>query len=173
MNSAPTSGESGQLDLAQEPEKATLTCWSSLSPAERAFTAAYVQNSYSLRDAAADLQISQAAARKYLQNPDVMRAVTEVQSQLSDIDFLNEKYVRAQLLKLYPKFIGEEDVPFITNTGEQGGGRKFFPEAALKVLEYIAPKKMTPSITINMGNLQKISDEELERIAFKGRVIDG
>ena len=172
MNSAPKSEENGQLVSAQEPEKATLTCWSGLSAPEKAFVAAYLENSYSVRDAAADLQISAPAARKHLQNPDVLRAVSEVQSQLSDIDFLNEKYVRAQLLKLYPKFIGEEDVPFITNTGEQGEGRKFFPEAALKVLEYIAPKKTQPAVTINVGNLQKISDAELERIAFKGRVID-
>lgn len=172
MSSAPKSEENGQLVSAQEPEQTTLTCWLSLSLAEKAFVTAYIESSYSLQDAAEALQIPRAAAKKYLQASHVRQAISEVQSQLADLDFLNEKYVRAQLLKLYPKFIGEENVPFITNTGEQGEGRKFFPEAALKVLEYIAPKKTTPSITINMGNLQKISDEELERIAFKGRVID-
>jgi len=172
MTSAQTSGESETQVLGLEAEQTTLTCWLGLSVEEKAFVTAYIESSYSVRDAAVELGMSAYAAGKYLQAAKVKRAIAEVQAQLSDIDFLNEKYVRAQLLKLYPKFIGEEDVPFITNTGEQGEGRKFFPEAALKVLEYIAPKKVTPAITINVGNLQKISDQELERIAFKGRVID-
>lgn len=149
-----------------------MTCWSNLSLSEQAFVAAYVENSYSLKDAAEALGCVVASARKFLSKPLVKAAITEVQGQLADIDFLNEKYVRAQLLKLYPKFIGEEDVPFITNTGEQGEGRKFFPEAALKVLEYIAPKKVTPSVTVNIGNIQRLTDKELEEIAFRGRVID-
>lgn len=149
-----------------------MTCWSNLSLSEQAFVAAYVENSYSLKDAAEALGCVVATARKFLSKPLVKAAITEVQGQLADIDFLNEKYVRAQLLKLYPKFIGEEDVPFITNTGEQGEGKKFFPEAALKVLEYIAPKKVTPSVTVNIGNIQRLTDKELEEIAFRGRVID-
>lgn len=172
MNPAQQSGEANNLALAPEAGQETLIFWSSLSPGKQAFVAAYIENSYSVIDAAGELCIPKAQANEYLRDSAVKRAITEVQSQLSDIDFLNEKYVRAQLLKLYPKFIGEEDVPFITNTGEQGEGRKFFPEAALKVLEYIAPKKVTPTVTINMGNLQRISDQELEKIAFRGRVID-
>ena len=172
MNTAqPSAGNDLQVS-APEAEQTTLTCWLGLSLAEKAFVTAYIENSYSLRDAAAELAITPNAAGKYLQQPRIKSAVAEVQSQLSDIDFLNEKYVRAQLLKLYPKFIGEEDVPFITNTGEQGEGRKFYPEAALKVLEYIAPKKVTPAITINMGNIHKLTDQQLEEIAFRGRVID-
>lgn len=172
MNSAQQSGEASNLALAPEAAQETLIFWLGLSEKKQAFVAAYIENSYSVIDAAGELCISKLQAAEYLRDPAVKRAITEVQSQLSDIDFLNEKYVRAQLLKLYPKFIGEEDVPFITNTGEQGEGRKFFPEAALKVLEYIAPKKVTPTVTINMGNLQRISDQELEKIAFRGRVID-
>jgi len=171
MNPAQTSVENIQ-DSAPVAEQETLTAWLSLSISEKAFVTAYIETSYSLAEAAGELCIPRSAANKLLQNPIVRQAVAEVQSQLSDIDFLNEKYVRAQLLKLYPKFIGEEDVPFITNTGEQGEGRKFFPEAALKVLEYIAPKKVTPAITINMGNVQRLSDKQLEEIAFRGRVID-
>ena len=172
MNPAQQSEGAVNLALAPEAEQETLIFWSSLSPGKKAFVAAYIENSYSVIDAAGELCIPKAQANEYLRDSAVKRAITEVQSQLSDIDFLNEKYVRAQLLKLYPKFIGEENVPFITNTGEQGEGRKFFPEAALKVLEYIAPKKVTPTVTINMGNLQRISDSELEKIAFRGRVID-
>lgn len=173
MNSAQRSGEVNSLALAPEAGRGTLIYWSSLSEKKQAFVAAYIENSYSVVDAAGELCISKGQASEYLRDPAVKQAIAEVQAQLHDINFLNEKYVRAQLLKLYPKFIGEEDVPFITNTGEQGEGRKFFPEAALKVLEYIAPKKVTPSITINMGNLRKISDDELEKIAFSGTVIDG
>lgn len=172
MNSVQQSEEVNSLVSAPEAAQGTLTCWSGLSVNKQAFVTAYIENSYSVVDAAGELCITKAQANEYLRDPVVKQAIAEVQAQLHDIDFLNEKYVRAQLLKLYPKFIGEEDVPFITNTGEQGEGRKFFPEAALKVLEYIAPKKVTPSITVNIGNLQKISDQELERIAFRGRTID-
>ena len=156
-------------------ESGTLPYWQTLSVAEQAFVVAYVENSYSIKEASLELAISYRAAVRMLRQIHVKRAVVEVQEQLYDIDFLNEKYVRAQLLKLYPKLIGEEEIPFVTNLGEQMSGFKFFPEAALKVLEYIAPKKSAPSVVqisnssatipaIDMAALQNLNEEELEQL---------
>lgn len=114
--------------------------WHSLPPAEQAFVAAYVNEGYSLRDAAISIGIAEAVCKKYLSRADVRAAIVEVQTELDSIDFLNEKWVRAQLLKLYPKVIGEEAVPIVTAQGEKVNAHKFMPEIAMKIIEYVAPR---------------------------------
>jgi hypothetical protein len=144
-------GESTSLELPQN--------WLNLSVEEKAFAVAYVEASYSLAGAAAALSIPVSKCQKMLGSPLVRKAVHEVQSALGEIDFLNEKWVREQLLKLYPKLVGEEAVPLLDNQGMQVEARKFYPEAALKVLEYVAPKSLpnkggagpTVNVQINMG----------------------
>lgn len=118
----------------------TRTYWLGLSVAEKAFVAAYIENSYSVADAAHALKRRTDDCRALLSRTEVRKAIAEVQEELDNIDFLNEKWVRAQLLKLYPKVIGEDPVPFVTNTGEEMEVRKFMPDIAMKIIEYVVPK---------------------------------
>ena len=116
--------------------------WPELSTTEQAFVVAYIDNSYSLTEASNALKLTYSTCKSMLQKMPLRKAIYEVQNELDNIDFLNEKWVRAQLMKLYPMIIGEEDIPFINNQGEQCLGRKFHPDAALKVIDYIVPKKI-------------------------------
>jgi hypothetical protein len=116
------------------------TVWQSLSVAEQAFAAAYVENGYSLAEVSGTLSITLPEARKMLNRPDVRRAITEVQNDVDSIDFLNEKWVKTQLLKLFPKVMGEEAVPLVNSEGEEYEGRKFYPDISMRILEYVHPK---------------------------------
>ena len=125
----------------REVSTVTRIYWPKLSVDERAFVVAYVDNAYSVVEAASALKFATDRCRKMLARQDIKKAIHEVQQELDDIEFLNEKWVRAQLLKLYPMIIGEEEIPFINGNGEQCSGRKFHPDSALKVIEYLVPKK--------------------------------
>jgi hypothetical protein len=71
-------------------------------------------------------------------------------------------------MRLYPMAIGDEPVPIVTNTGEEIMAHKFYPEVAMKVIEYIAPKTQRSVVDISVTNITKLSDEQLEAIAAKG-----
>jgi len=129
-----------------EAEAAPLVFWPKLSVAEQAFVTAYVESSYSLREAAESLKMSHGAAAKMLKSQGVRGAIFEVQSELNDLDFLNEKWVKAQLLKLFPMVMGEEPAAFVTNQGEEVAACKFYPDIAMKILDYVAPKKQAPVV---------------------------
>ena len=146
----------------------TLIYWPELSVREQAIVAAYVENAYSVGEASEALQCGRGEVAALLRKPNVRRAVAEVQQELDGIDYLNEKWVKAQLLRLYPMVIGDEPVPVVTNTGEQVSVNKFYPDIAMRVIEYVAPKAQKSSVNININNINKLSDEQLEEIAAKG-----
>ena len=98
----------------------------------------------------------------------IRRAIGEVQHELDGIDFLNHAWVKAQLLRLYPMVLGDEPVPYITASGEEATGRKFDAGAAMRIIEYVAPKTQRQEVNININNINKLSDEQLEAIAAKG-----
>ena len=148
--------------------RAELIYWPKLQPAEQAFVAAYVENAYSLPEACRALKISQGAGAGMLRKVTIRRAIGEVQHELDGIDFLNHAWVKAQLLKLYPMVIGDEPVPYITASGEEAIGRKFDAGAAMRIIEYVAPKTQRQEVNININNINKLSDEQLEAIAAKG-----
>lgn len=133
-----TSTELTKTDESTSP--ALLPCWRKLTDEEKAFAAAYAENGYSVVDASEDSGIPLHICRKMLNSPVVRKAVTEIQEAIGEIEFLNDKWVKEQLLRLYPKLIGEEAVPFIDNQGVQVMAKKFHPEVAMRVLEYVAPK---------------------------------
>jgi hypothetical protein len=146
----------------------TLIYWPELSVKEQAIVAAYVENAYSVAGASEALQCGRGEVAALLRKPNVRRAVAEVQAELDGIDFLNERWVKAQLLRLYPMVIGDEPVPVVTNTGEEVDARKFYPDIAMRVIEYVAPKAQKSSVNININNINKLTDEQLEEIAAKG-----
>lgn len=137
MNSIATAKKESPLAA----EQATLTHWQGLSVEEKAFVAAYIDGGYSVAAAADSLGTTPYVANKHLNKVSVRRAITEVQEQLDSIDFLNEKWVKTQLLKLFPKVMGEEPVAIVDNTGCEVQARKFYPDIAMRVIEYVAPKK--------------------------------
>ena len=130
--------ETQESPLDRPPQ--TQTSWQGLSIDEKAFVAAYLENSYSLSDAAEALGETITALRRLLNRSDIRKAITEVQAEQESITFLNEKWVKTQLLKLYPKVIGEEDVPFVNGNGEETNIKRFYPDIAMRILEYVVPK---------------------------------
>lgn len=148
--------------------KRILTYWPLLSNEEKAFTVAYIDNAYSITGAARDLALSAAQCTKMFRLQTVKRAISEVQDDLDGIDFLNEKWVKAQLVKIFPMVMGEEDIPMITNAGEQVMAKKFYPDIAMRVIEYVAPKKTAPTVSVTINNLNRLSDAQLEEVAMRG-----
>lgn len=160
--------------LVPQAEQQLLTHWHALLPDEQALVAAYIENSYSATHAAAALGKKTEECKRLLARPGVRRAITEVQATLDDIDFLNEKWVKTQLLRLFPMAMGDEPVKMVTQTGEELEVRKFHGDIAMKIVEYVAPKaQKTPAVNISINNISKLSDADLERIAASagGRVV--
>jgi len=114
--------------------------WPKLLVNEQAFVASYVENGYSLTESAQALSVPVKELKALLNRADVRRAITEVQAELDSIDFLNEKWVKTQLLRLYPKVMGDEPVPMVNNLGEEMEARKFMPDIVMRIMEYVAPK---------------------------------
>lgn len=129
---------------------------------------AYLENDYSIASVQSAIGLSFAACKKLLAKPDVKRAIFEVQTQLDDIDFLNEKWVKTQLLRIFPMAMGDEDVPMVTQAGEEIMAKKFYPDIAMRVLEYVAPKTQKSTVAVTINNINKLSDAQLEQIAGRG-----
>jgi len=147
----------------------TLTYWPVLRQDEQAFVAAYIENSYSLPLACGAIGKNTSEGKRLLQRTEIKRAISEVQAELDGIDFLNEKWVKAQLLRLFPMVMGDEPVPVVTQAGEEMEVCKFNPEVAMRIVEYVAPKaQKTPAVNVNINNIGRLSDEQLERIAAAG-----
>jgi hypothetical protein len=168
-----TQEEKESLSLAslaplEQAGNQTLTYWPALSVNEKAIVAAYIENSYSVKETAAALRCGSGEISRMLKQPAVRRAIAEVQKELDGIDFLNERWVKAQLLRLYPMVIGDEPVPTVLNTGEEVEVRKFYPDIAMRVIEYVAPKAQKASVNISINNINKLTDEQLEEIACRG-----
>lgn len=138
--------------LPTEPTaQPTCTYWLGLPQDEKAFVVAYVENAYSVTEAADVLDMPVYVLRKMLAQPAVKKAISEIQEAMGDIDFLNEKWVKAQLLRIFPMVMGEEEVPMVTATGDQVMLKKFVPDVAVKILEYVTPKK-APTVQIDIHN---------------------
>lgn len=150
------------MHLVEQP-KTAMEC---LRENERAFAMAYVEAGYSLAKTVEDLKITRNQGNKLLARPDIRRAVMEVQNDIDSIDFLNEKWVKAQIMRLFPMVMGEEDVPVIDAQGNQAGARQFFPAIAMKILEYVAPKK-GPGVAVNVNvgseDFSAYSQEQLDQ----------
>lgn len=112
----------------------------SLSDEGKAFVVAYIESAYSVKESSKKCKLAESTCRKFLSESSVRKAIYELQQELDSFDYLNEKWARAKLVELYPKLVGEEEVPHTTNLGEQIEVKKFFPEIAFKVIEYVAPK---------------------------------
>jgi len=166
MNLTPTESRATPALESQQESGAMLTYWPALLPDEQAFVAAYVENSYSLPEACAALKIGRNKGAVLLKNVTVRRAIGEVQESLDGIDFLNERWVKAQLLRIFPMAMGDEPVPMVTAQGEEVEARKFHADIAMRIVEYVAPKASKTTVNLNINNIGKLSDAELERIAM-------
>jgi hypothetical protein len=165
MNSVALQKEENALPTTER----TLTYWPVLQPDEQAFVAAYIENAYSLPEACAALKMNRTVAGKMLRTVTIRKAIAEVQKEFDNLDFLNEAWVKAQLLRIYPMAVGDEPVPYITSAGEEAEGRKFDGHLAMKIVEYVAPKaQKQPSVNISINNISTLSDEDLEKIAMQG-----
>lgn len=154
--------------LVNNADQQTLIYWPALRPDEQAFVAAYVENSYSLSLACEELRLNKGVGSQLLKKVEIRRAVSEVQVILDGIDFLNEKWVKAQLLRIFPMAMGDEPVAMVTQSGEEMEARKFYPDIAMRIVEYVAPKTQKAAVNININNINKLSDEQLAEIAMKG-----
>ena len=133
-----------------------LIYWPTLSTDEQAFVAAYVENSYSVKLTADALGWGSARCSALLKRPHVRRAVKEVQESIGEIDFLNESWVKAQLLRL---------MPMVTSQGDQVEMCTFKPEIAMRIVEYVAPKKTGSQLTINQVNVEEMNGNRLSQLA--------
>lgn len=159
--------------LAQTDAALNLTAWPKLSKDEQAFVVAYVENGYSVSGAVGDTGLGRSFCDRALRSSNVRQAIAEVQSELGSIDFLNEKWVKAQLLRIFPMAMGDEPVPIVTQAGEEMMARKFYPDIAMRVVEYVAPKtQKQPGFTLTINNVSRMSDAQLERIAGQGRTFE-
>lgn len=127
-------------DMSSEVQNQMRPCWSTLSDEKKAFVVAYLDNGYSVGKASEATRIDLSICKRYLQIPSVRVAIKEIQSEMDDLDFLNEKWVKTQLMMMFPKVIGEEPVPYVNSEGTQIEARRFYPDIAMKIMEYIVPK---------------------------------
>jgi hypothetical protein len=146
----------------------TLIYWPALSVNEKAFVAAYVENAYSIAGACEALNMNRGDASRMLRNVTIRKAISEVQSELDGIDWLNEKWVKAQLLRIFPIAMGDEPAPTVLNTGEEVSVRKYDGNLAMKIVEYVVPKTQKQSVDITVNNIHRLTDEQLEEIAARG-----
>jgi hypothetical protein len=159
-----------QLQLDSPPVASNdLSAFLALSESEKALVTTFVDCGYSVAETAGELGVDAVIVRQALNRPAVKQAVLEVQEQIGDIDYVNEKWFRAQVTKMIPKLLGEEEVPIVTAQGERVTAYKFFPDIALKAMEMLVPRKTTPGVVVNINNINRLSDADLEKIAAKDR----
>ena len=147
-------------DLVPSPNRAL----ESLTDRERSFVICYVESGYNMSATARESGITTDQAKKMMAVPSVRKAILEVQEDIDSIDFLNEKWVKAQILRLFPMVMGDEDTPALDSRGGQVFVKQFSPSVAMKILEYVAPKKASGvSVTVNTGaEFNSMIDEQLE-----------
>lgn len=135
-----------------------------LTDRERSLVVCYVESGYNLTATVRESGIPSAEAKRMMAVPGVRKAILEVQEDIDSIDFLNEKWAKAQLLRLFPMVMGDEEVPALDSRGGQICVKQFYPAVAMKILEYVAPKKASGvSVTVNTGaEFNGMTDEQLD-----------
>lgn len=142
-------------------EQVNLINWQSLSSDEQAFVAAYISCGYSTRNTATELEIEHKLCVDMLNKKHVRAAVAEVQADLDNIEFLNERWVRSQIMRLLPKVLGEEAVPQVDKDGCEIMVRKFFPDVSLNVIKLVKDMGDVKDATklLNKGKIIAIWDD--------------
>jgi hypothetical protein len=155
------------MEAAQTPA----IYWPKLTVDEKAFVAAYTENAYSLAETASALSLPTKQLSSLLNRKDIRCAISEVQTELDSIDFLNDKWVKSQLLRLFPKVMGDEAVPMVNNLGEEYEAKKFMPDIAMRIVEYVAPKTTAGKANGNSTAVQVNID--LGALGIQRVVVDG
>ena len=128
-----------ESNLNKMPNDDKLIAWSGLSVTDKAIVAAYIESGYSAAIVADELDMFIDDVKSRLRYVPLQLAIKEVQNDFANFDFLNENWAKAQLLRLLPKVMAEEDVIYIDNKGEVKCGKRFLPEVGLNIIKYLVP----------------------------------
>ena len=149
--------------MTETPAPCFSSIFESLEDVEKQFVVAYQQSGYSLSRAQELTGMPWKQSRALLNDPKVKKAILEVQEDLDSISILNEKWVNAQLMRLMPMVMGDEDIPIVLANGDQVYRKKAMPDVALKIVEYVRPKAHKPSVMVNVGrDFSAMPEKELD-----------
>ncbi len=113
------------------PEQAKQQGYTCLSPLERAVAIEFATTGHTLRQVASGMNQPLSEVRRAFGNPIVRSLIADLQNEIAQHKIINTAWVEQQVLKLWPQFIGEEEVHLVNKAGEEVTARKFHgPEVA-------------------------------------------
>lgn len=112
------------------------TGWQDLPPMSRAFAIEFVSGRGTIKAAAEALGITPMEARREYNSPVTRAFIATLQDEIAAHRVINAQWVESQLMELWPKLIGEEDVALVSPAGEQILARKFHAADVTSLLKH-------------------------------------
>lgn len=145
---------SGGVDI----EKARQDGYQLLDPLARQVAIEFVTTGHTLKQIASDLKQPVAEVRKAFSNPLTRAFIADLQAEMAQHKIINATWVESQVLAVWPKLLGEEDVEKVNMKGEQVRGRHFHGPEVVAVLKHFsgnADQKAAGGVkvVINFGDM--------------------
>lgn len=111
--------------------------WPDILVEDKGIAVTFVQCSYSVKETADELNITQHKVRMAIKKPLVASYISALQADDHTINMVNKQFVASSMMRLIPKLMGEEDVPIVLKDGEEVWRKKFHAADLRAVLEYL------------------------------------
>lgn len=127
----------GPLTVAEAREQG-YTC---LGPIERAIAIEFATTGHTMAQVAKDLQQPIATVKAAFKSPIVRALISDLQDEMAAHKLINAAWVESQILAIWPKLIGEEEVALVNKSGEQIYAHKFHGPEVASILKHFGGNK--------------------------------
>lgn len=129
-----------------------------LSPLDKAVAIEFATTGHTLRQVAMDIGQPLGDVRKAFSSPLVRGFIHDLQMEVAQHKIINAAWVEQQVMDMWPKLTGEEDVDLVTAKGESYTAKKFHSAEVTSILRHFSgnsdqKKAGGVQVMINFGDM--------------------
>lgn len=135
-------------------EQARADGFKCLSPLERAVAIEFATTGHTLKQVASDMNQPLAAVRAAFNSPLVRALIYDIQQEIAAHKIVNAAWVEQQVLAVWPKLIGEDEVNLVNKSGEQITAKKFHGPEVASIIKHFSgngDQKKTGGVQVNIN----------------------
>lgn len=157
---------SGYLATPDAISKARETGYISLTPIQRQVAIEFATTGHSVAQVALDIGQPASLVRAVFKDPVARAFIADLQAEIAQHKMINAAWVEQQVLEMWPKFAGEEDVHLINKSGEQILAKKFHAPEVASILKHFSgnndqKKAGGVQVVINFGQMGVVQNAEV------------
>lgn len=147
------------VDIGVNIERARADGWRILTPEQSKVAIEFVTSGMSIKQLAAHLGMPQAEIKRCLAQPVVRAFVSDLQAEVAKHKIINRAWVENQILELWPKLTGEEEVDVVNmKEGISFKANKFHSAEIASIIKHFSgnedqKKAGGVQVVINFGQM--------------------